>query len=190
MASPVGHLLLALSCTGLRERSSDPRPALFWTVIVTACWAPDLDFIPGMLVGEPNRYHGGASHSLTGALLFSSAVVLGFWRSTSNSIRLGSMAFLAYASHLLGDWLTVDNGTPIGIPVFWPFSDIHFISPVTIFRNIQHGTDGAGPVAFLVEVFSTANVLAIGLELVITLPILVAVESGRRHIRLNHRRSR
>ena len=186
MASPVGHLLLALSCTGLRKCSTDPPPALFWLVIVTACWAPDLDFIPGMLVGEPNRYHHGASHSLTGALLFASAVVLGFRRSTGISIRLGGVAFLAYASHLLGDWLTVDLGTPIGIPVFWPLSDIHFISPVTIFQNIQHGAEGIGPTGFLVEVFSMANVLAIGWELVITLPILVAIETGRRRIRRNH----
>ncbi len=186
MASPVGHLLLALSCTGFRERSAKPWPALVWVVIFTACWAPDFDFLPGILIGEPNRYHHGASHSLAGALLFSSAIALSFRKLTDNRVSLGRIAFLAYTSHLLGDWLTIDTRAPIGIPIFWPLNDSYFISPLLIFQDIRHGADGTGLAGFLIEVFSIANLSAIGLELVITLPVLVAVETARRRIGRGH----
>ena len=33
--------------------------------------APDLDFIPGLILGRPNLYHHGISHSLGAAVIFS-----------------------------------------------------------------------------------------------------------------------
>jgi hypothetical protein len=55
-----------------------------------------------------------------------------------------------------------------------------------IFQDIRHGTDGAGLAGFLIEVFSIANLSAIGRELVITLAVLVAVETARRRIGRGH----
>ena len=33
--------------------------------------APDLDFLPGLIIGKPNLYHHGISHSLGIGILFS-----------------------------------------------------------------------------------------------------------------------
>jgi membrane-bound metal-dependent hydrolase YbcI (DUF457 family) len=118
--------------------------------------------------------------------LFSSAIALSLRKLTDNRVALGRISFLAYTSHLLGDWLSVDTSVPIGIPLFWPLNDSYFISPVLIFQDIRHGTDGTGLTGFLIDVFSITNLSAIGRELAITLTVLVAVETVRRRIGRGH----
>jgi hypothetical protein len=41
---------------------------------------------------------------------------------------------LAYASHLVLDWLGNDSKLPAGVQVLWPFSDTWYISSWGIFR--------------------------------------------------------
>jgi hypothetical protein len=56
MPSPVGHSLMGYLIYSATEKSP-ARPG--WGILalyLLAANAPDMDFIPGMLIGEPGRY--------------------------------------------------------------------------------------------------------------------------------------
>ena len=75
MPSPIAH-----SLTGyIIYRAASPVHARRWQHVVLhlfAANAPDLDFLPGFLIGDPDLYHHGVSHSIGFAVLFASALSL------------------------------------------------------------------------------------------------------------------
>jgi hypothetical protein len=89
--------------------------------------------------------------------------------SLRKSAFFGGCLFLAaYGSHLLLDWLALDTGPPIGIPLFLPFSEVHFMSPVTFFSDVYKGMTNA---TFFEELFCRHNLMTIAGELKIMGPI-------------------
>jgi len=78
------------------------------------------------------------------------------------------MCAAAYATHLLLDWLGVDNYPPRGIQALWPFSDAWFISDLDVFRQTARRQLATAAVIRL-------NVLAIAQETAILLPIVAAL---------------
>jgi hypothetical protein len=78
------------------------------------------------------------------------------------------MCAAAYATHLLLDWLGVDNYPPRGLQALWPFSDAWFISNLDLFRQTARRQLATAAVIRL-------NLLAIGQEAAILLPILAAL---------------
>lgn len=131
----------------LGSQAGDYRRGAIVGALVAA--AADLDFIPGLLLGSPARFHHAQSHSLTFAL---AAAVLAALVASRARLRWAWIAFLAYVSHLGLDLVTFDDGAPYGIPLFWPLSGRTFLSPVTLLPRVPH-SDGAllsWPVAKLV----------------------------------------
>lgn len=171
MGLAVGHV----GATGEQRRS------WAWLILViVAANAADLDFLPGLLVGDLNRYHHLAAHSLGAALLFGAGVGVVARRFSGAPLRIGALAALVYASHLLGDYVTVDERAPYGIPLFWPLSERFFISPITFLGAVKHGNPGDGHLAVLLDIFSTHNLRTIGLELLLLLPALAVILWTRR----------
>jgi membrane-bound metal-dependent hydrolase YbcI (DUF457 family) len=107
------------------------RPALLAASVLLAN-APDLDFVPGWLLGHPGMFHRGLTHTL-GAVV--AVAVLGglLWRrgelATARITALWAAA--AYGSHLLVDYLTTCARPPHGGRFLWPLSDAYWIAPVT-----------------------------------------------------------
>jgi inner membrane protein len=92
---------------------------------------PDLDLIPQLLTGE--KYHRGASHSLTFAI--ATAVVaygVGYLLTKRYSLSLLLSTLLLYGSHLVLDLFTAGSA---GIQLFWPFTTAYFKSPVPLFPS-------------------------------------------------------
>ena len=98
--------------------------------------APDLDFLPGFAVGEPNHYHHGVVHSLGAlviVLIVTALVAAAGWRwplrlrSRFDGV-LGTVLIvgLLWSSHLLLDALTEDFREPFGVPLLWPLSDGYY----------------------------------------------------------------
>ena len=121
MPSPVGHILFAFAISGV------PKPGnvftRWWPVLVLfAAIAPDLDFLPGIVIGDPNRFHHGPTHSITAAVVFTVVIALLF-RSLAKVQML--IIFVVYAGQVLADTLARDLGAPYGVPLFWPF-DPHY----------------------------------------------------------------
>src|SRR5262245_59127973 len=183
MASPLGHALAGLAIGRIPD--SEHAGSAHWLVPACALLAiaPDLDFVPGWIAGQPALYHQGVSHSFfVGALTAAAAALLiargsGVWRCFA-------WLFAAYVSHLAIDWLAGDTRPPIGMPLFWPFSDATFISPVPILPGISHSPHGVeGRAAWLASLLDGYNLRALGVELLVCAPLLAVVEWRRRRAR-------
>jgi inner membrane protein len=135
MPSPIGHTLAALAVRWFgrpagRESTAMPRVRLLGPLSL-ACVAlavlPDVDLLF-------YRWHRTVTHSVGATLLVMiiAAVVTGKvtgrigWRVV---LVLGA----AHASHVLLDWLGVDELPPRGIQALWPFSHDWYISNWDIF---------------------------------------------------------
>lgn len=181
MATPIGHSLAGYAIYSFCVRhGQDRRPALLLLALVMAN-APDLDFLPGILVGTPAAYHQGLSHSFALALIASVvvSVVLGT-ASRTPAHRVFVLGFLCYSSHLVLDLFGPDRRPPFGIPLFWPISAHTFLSPVQIFLGTRHAnTASASTSEWVGSVLTLYNVAAIGLEAVIMLPFLFLATRAR-----------
>jgi inner membrane protein len=130
--------------------------------------APDLDYIPGLFVGDWNALHHGYTHTLGWVAL----VAAGIWmlrRTYRPTAGWGLLAFILVAllSHLVADLLTDDGRPPYGIMLGWPFSSEYLISPVTPFWRLEKKD--------LADVLQWYNVKAVLVEVAWTAPLLVVV---------------
>jgi inner membrane protein len=129
------------------------RVGLLATAIVLAN-APDLDFLPGLLMGTPTVFHRGLTHSLAGVVM----VALGAWWCARwarppewSAVRMARFAAVAFASHLLVDYFTVDAVPPYGARFLWPVSEAYLHAPVQAFAEII--VDRSGSAAFLASLW-------------------------------------
>lgn len=172
MPLPVGHALAGLAFQQarpgffLRNRWLD---AFCFMILANL---PDADFLPGFILGRPNLFHHGASHSLGAALGVAGAgaallrLAQGRTAASGRSRVPGQalMIFLVYCSHLLLDVFALDFVAPYGLPLFWPFSSRSIIASRPLFLNITRS-----PLAgdFLASIFNRHNLQAALREVVI-----------------------
>ena len=88
--------------------------------------APDLDLILGT--------HRAASHSV-GAAVIAGAVT--FAAARRDRLRWSGAVTLAWASHVLLDWLSNDTRPPLGIMALWPFTHQYFKAGIEIFPAVS-----------------------------------------------------
>lgn len=172
MATPLGHALAGLAIYGI---ACAPRGQV--TLLLScgfAAVAPDLDVIPGLVVGQPALYHHGITHSLGFAALVSLGLA-GLCKFSGERFILAlGLCFLSYSSHLLLDWLGPDGRPPLGIPVFWPIFDEHFISPVTVLLGMHHAASTSSSIReWLQGIFSIYNLIAILVEVLVVMAFLL-----------------
>ncbi len=175
MCSPVGHTLGGFI--------AGAPPAFNWRwllFILLAANAPDLDFLAGALVGEFNRYHHMASHSIMASAIFMLLVFIVLRLNNSQSFKAVWLGGLAYNAHLLLDCITIDSSAPRGMQLFWPFTEQYFIAPFTFFTNIQHGGRNDTVWEALGPIFSMHNLGAVFLELAVLLPIFLFMQWRKR----------
>jgi len=185
MPSPIGHALAGVvvvySADLVTHHCSSPR---FVALCAGLAALPDADLlIPGT--------HRTFTHSITAACVtfIVAAVVTGqvtrlhasrfgvesppeakrFGAASRHRAKDGwwtaSVAALAYASHLLLDWLGADQYAPYGLQLLWPWSDRWFISNLDIFRQTAR-------LRFLTPPIMWQNTLAVAQELAILVPIV------------------
>jgi len=122
MPSPVGHILggVAVYLAGTRRES---RSRFILGVTLLSSIAPDFDFVPGILMGKMGAFHHGISHTLAFAVLFG-ALTFSFVRLVDKTVavRAAMLATLAYATHVVLDFVGVNEGTR-GVPILWPLLD-------------------------------------------------------------------
>jgi inner membrane protein len=138
--------------------------------------AADLDFVPGLLIGDPDRFHHGVSHSLGLAVLFAlccgSGRLLGptFW---------GNVAafFCLYFSHVAIDYFSTDTSAPYGVPFFWPLTNEYYIAPFAFLPDIRRSS-GTGE--FFMSLFTLHNLWAVTVESIVIYPIVVMMRVFKR----------
>src|SRR5262245_27235535 len=118
MPTPVGHSLAALAVQ-LGSGKSVTRSA--WgtrALLICIASAPELDLIPGCLVGEPLLFHWGPAHSLFAATL------VGLIVGAIAKVRSGEFAVAfalttaVYTSHLILDLLLGPGAPSVGLKIF------------------------------------------------------------------------
>jgi len=177
MPSPIGHALAGVAVAWTSDLVAGPRnPGIadrsqkgwyqraggtFTLVCIALAAAPDLDLLlPGT--------HRTFTHSLTTAALTGIVAGVVAARKRLPVVRIAVTCAIAYASHVLMDWLGVDNYAPRGIQALWPFSDTWFISDFDLFRQTARRQ-------LLQPENILTNALAIAQEIAIMLPIVAAV---------------
>jgi inner membrane protein len=172
VATPIGHGLAGYAVYLSGRQAQLPR-ATFWLCLLMSI-APDLDFIPGILQGQPNLYHQGVSHSLGAAVAasFAAAILVSggsFWRQWA---LLGC----AYASHLVLDFLAPDGRPPYGQPLFWPISNEYYFAPpgLQLLWGVHHAkATSAATSEWLTGILQPRNLAAISIEVLVTLPMVL-----------------
>jgi LexA-binding, inner membrane-associated putative hydrolase len=170
MPSPVGHALggviVGLVCDR-RGRSTGSalvrlRAALTSRVVIASAVAgvlPDLDFLWGR--------HNMETHSLGAAMLAGLAAWL--WRGGHGRIALAIV--LAWASHVLFDWLGSDDTPPLGVMALWPVTSAFYFAHAYVFEAISRRYWLAG--------FWAHNLWAVTTEVVMLAPVLAAAAAWR-----------
>ena len=123
-------------------------------VLAAAAVVPDLD----LLLGEHREW----SHSV-GAALLAGAIV---WLIVRRW-RWGAAVALAWASHVLLDWLSNDTRPPIGVMAFWPFTREYYKASIEIFPAVSRTCCGAR--------FWKYNVRAVAIEAAVMGPLAALV---------------
>lgn len=154
-------LILPQSIRGSLTREQVGRFVLLLVILANM---PDLDFLPGLAVGDPHRYHHGISHSLLVALIMTAVA---FWAtrgifSNIPAVRMFMCLLLATCSHALLDFFSVDTSTPYGVPLLWPLSDDYLISPYPLFLDVVRSGESSS--AFVTSLFSLHNLQGLGVE--------------------------
>ncbi|RPH64695.1 MAG: metal-dependent hydrolase [Acidobacteria bacterium] len=165
MPSSVGHGLMGLSVAwfvasvrsaGARSQSRSQQWALALVCVALAV-LPDVDLMFGV--------HRGPTHSLGAVLLVSLAAAGYAWWRRLPVLLVAVSCGLAYASHLVLDWLGKDSRTPRGIMLCWPWSSEYYTSGADLFLEISRRY-------WLPDEVIWGNLRSIGWELVLLLPLL------------------
>lgn len=168
MPSPIGHALggalvgLALSTRRpsveslWRRAASALRRPLTIAAVAAAC-APDLDLLWGR--------HTMETHSLGAAAL--AGLVVAAVAPAGQRGRFGCAVALAWASHVLFDWMGSDDTPPLGVMAFWPLSPVFHFADVHVFPAISRRYWRAG--------FLAHNLWAVATEIALLGPPLLAL---------------
>jgi len=176
MPSPVGHILggTIVYLAG----TSEQRYRSGW-VLMTALLgsiAPDIDFLPGLFIGDMRAFHHGITHSIAFALAFG-ALVFVVARRYDQAIarRSALLAALGCASHVILDFVSVRAGTR-GVPLLWPYSTELFGFSLQLFGDFRYGDISEG----IWSVVRWANVSPLLRELLILGGAVIALLWKRR----------
>lgn len=149
---------LAADIPRRQDPDSDRRLIRSAVLCGTLAAAPDLD----LLIALP-RVHRTATHSLTAVAL--TFIIAATVTGKVTRWRTATLCALAWASHLLLDWLATDWTPPRGIQLLWPFSREWFISGADIFRQTALRN-------FFAPAVVAANIATVAQEIAILLPIV------------------
>lgn len=170
MGSPVGHSLagyiLYLAYNKNCKLLGDWKRIILYLFFANAA---DLDFIPGIFIGDANRFHHGISHTLGFSLLFAFIMYMIPRFRTKKDFAI---FFSLYFGHIVIDFLTGDSSTPFGVMLFWPFTQKYYISSFSLFSGIHH--------LFLSDLFDLHNIKAIAWEAVVFLFIIALLTFVRK----------
>ena len=155
MPSPIGHALGGVAI-GLLATSS-PR----WRMIVACAVAAALADVDFLL---PMR-HRGLSHSI-GAAVLAGAVAFAWLKFSAvrDAARWSLVIAVAYATHVLFDWLGADTSAPRGLMALWPFSSSFYISDLDVFDSVDR--------RYWLKGFWRRNIIAVTREVAILAPLV------------------
>ncbi len=190
MPLPISHSLAGAAVYTAFDQDGGSGGWRRLVIAISVANAPDLDLLPGLLIGDPNRFHRGASHSLITALgvglLFGWLAWLtrGWeWRLRGHRLRgpyqTAFIVAVLLASHVLLDAFTTDPSPPAGEQMLWPLSDA-WVQLYPLFDRADKVSGPASASEFVRSLLSMHNARAMGRELVLVGPFLLWARWWRR----------
>lgn len=159
-----GWLVLGAPRARTREpRAPSPEPRFLREAAVFGLLAalPDIDLLAGV--------HREPTHSITATAIVGLVAWLVARRAgRTRATRIAVACAAAYGSHVLLDWLAQDSSAPFGIMALWPFSRAYYESNLDLFLAVSRRY-------YQGWTFVRQNLLALGRELVILVPILTLI---------------
>lgn len=155
MPSPIGHALGGV----IIGEALAPSALL---LCVAAGILPDVDFAWGA--------HNRETHSL-GAGVLAGLLVLAWKRN----VRLALAVSLAWATHVLFDWLGSDDTPPLGVMALWPITSDFYFAHAYVFEAISR--------RYWLDNFIPHNAWAVTKEVVLLGPVALLARKWRS----NHR---
>jgi inner membrane protein len=176
VATPIGHALAAYAVYHFSAGTASENRRIFLGLCVLMAIAPDFDFIPGMFEGQPALYHQRISHSLGAAVVVSLVAALVYGMKTGEVCASWKWFFLAYASHLLLDFIGPDGRPPYGQPLFWPISSEYYFAPASLqlLWGVRHAkATSAITSEWISGILQPHNLGALSIEVLLTLPMVL-----------------
>jgi inner membrane protein len=159
MPSPIGHALAGVAVAWAIDPRTDRRLTL---AAASLAALPDIDLLLPI-------QHRTITHSLGAVIAVTIIAAVVTAQVTRRSVaRVALICAAAYASHLLLDWLGVDDYFPYGLTLLWPFSDRFYISGWNLFPETARQHLFTGPSLVV-------NLKAIAQEVALLGPIVLAV---------------
>lgn len=184
MPSPIGHTIAGFCGYLLAPKGSIPKPqmnTLLASIVIANL--PDIDILPGLLLGNPPMFHRQGTHSIAAGIIAGMLVVmLGRWQKLSKKsiLKLGAWTTALYCSHIFLDLLVTDLSPPRGVQLLWPFSNAYFISPVTVFGGFDYFDPAVG---MLRSMLNVSNLIPVLQELVLMTLIYGCIYYSTRHFK-------
>lgn len=148
MPSPIAHLGIGyVIYRGFKKKLPQDRHIL-WKIpgllifIAGLSILPDLDIIPAIIFRDMERYHNNLSHSLFLAIPVG-LLVAGFFQRIyrSHFWMWFLICLISYDLHIIMDALTGERG----VMMFWPLTQIRYVSSLKIFYGLQWGLGWFSP---------------------------------------------
>jgi len=132
MPSPIGHTLAGCAVALALIPPQMPQAWQAWTLCLVSANLPDVDFIPGLLSGDPRAFHRGPSHSLTAAFVVAGLGAALWMGSSLPWLTRAGLIFFAYSSHVVLDFFTPGRGVLLS----WPISRRRYQATCPCFRSV------------------------------------------------------
>ncbi len=173
--TPLGHSLAGYAVYNFSSMASTNHNRLKLALLcIFMANAPDLDFLPGILVGRPELYHHQITHSLGFALFGSLAIATIVSIRTKPFSQIFSLCFVSYLSHIIIDFFEYSGHSHRGgMPLLWPISTEKFASPVSLYLAFHYDRlPSASIMEWVKSMLDLYNLNAIIHEAVLILPFI------------------
>lgn len=173
MPTMIGHSLAGVLLN--ETKLFLPAQTAFKSMLIAIILAnlADLDFVSGFFVGNPNRFHHGITHSLGATVLVGVLFALYFYIKENRFLAPFAFSSLLYFSHVLFDFFSMDTSLPRGVPIFWPFTGEHYMSPVSVFSDVHKDSTST---TFVQSLFVSHNAWTILRETIILGPFFLLLQ--------------
>jgi len=174
MPTPIGHSLISTAIFAGVNKKDKNFSVLDYFIFLFFGMLPDLDFLPGLIIGEPSRYHHGFSHSFVMSLVMGLMAGLVYYLIRRKYLVQYSFIFSGvYFAHVAADFFAVDTSLPIGEQLFWPFWNGYLLSPFTFFLDVHRSAESFD---FFVSMFNSHNLKTVMVEIAICVPLILGVQ--------------
>lgn len=133
-----------------------------WTqvaILLAIGIAPDLDLLWDR--------HSRETHSIGAAVIVATVAAWQRWPVASTRLRIWLAVCAAWLAHPLLDALALDTSVPLGVMAFWPFSQEHYQTGLSVFGPISR--------RYWLDTFWPTNLTSIAREIAILAPIAAAI---------------